>query len=114
MLSRVEAGRPQRGQDGLAPHAPLRPMMLVHPLADAGLDEDAPARGLDEQAVERLGERVVRVQLVGDEALPHAARHGPEERARIAREDAGLDERDASCRRRGRRASRRSASMGIG
>ena len=93
--ARVEAGCAQRGQDGLAAHAALGSMVLVHALADAGLDEDAPARRLDEQAVERLGERVVGVELVGDEALPHDPRHRAQERAGVAREGARLDERDA-------------------
>ena len=43
---------------------------LVHALADPGLDQDAPRRRLDQQAVERLGQRRVRVQLVRDQALP--------------------------------------------
>ena len=91
----VEAGLSQRRQDRQPAHAALCDVPIVHPLADAGLDQDPPGRRLDEQAVERLGQRRIGVQLVGHERLPDDARHGPEGGAGVGREPAGLDERDA-------------------
>ena len=82
------------GRIGSPGHATLSAVMLVHALADARLDQDAASRRLHEQAVERLVERVVGVDLGLDEALPHHLGHGPEDRARVRRERAGLDERD--------------------
>ena len=71
------------GRIGSPADAALRRAVVVHALADAGLDQDAPGGRLDEQAVERLGQRGVRVELVGDEPLPHRPRHRPEDRARV-------------------------------
>ena len=89
----VEPGQPQGRQDGLATHAALRPMVVVHALADARLHQHAPRRRLHQQAVERLREGRVGVDLVDHQALPEGARHGPEDGARVALEDTRLDER---------------------
>ena len=72
-----------------------RPGLLVEPIADAGLDEDATRGRLDQQAVERLEEAVLVVDLVGDPAVPEQPGHRPEQRPGIGAEGAGLDERDA-------------------
>ena len=53
----------------------------------------AGGRRLDQQAVERLGEGVVGVDLGLYQALPHQLGHRPEDRARIAGEGARLDQR---------------------
>ena len=65
-----EPGRLQRGHDPRALVAAHRPGLVVDPLPDAGLDEDAPGRRLDEQAVERLEEAALVVDLVGRRARP--------------------------------------------
>src|SRR5439155_9304382 len=91
---RIEACVAERRQ-GRRPLVPAhRPRLLVDPLADPRLDEDPPGRRLDHQAVERLEEPVLGVDLVGDEAIPEEPRHGTEERARVRPERAGLDDRD--------------------
>ncbi len=90
----IEAGRAQRRQDRLPPDASLLLVVVVHPFADTGLDEH-PTRGrLHQQAVERLRQRVVGVDLVGHQALPHQPRDRSQDGAGIAGEDAGLDECD--------------------
>ena len=98
----VEARVAEARQDRLAGHSPLSAVVLVHALADAGLDQHAPGGRLDQQAVERLVERVVGVDLGLDEALPHDRGTGPNDRAGVGREHAGLDQRDPRRRRRGR------------
>ena len=70
---RIEAGLAECRHDRVAGHAPLGAAMLVHALADARLHQDAAGRRLHEQAVERLGQRRVRVQLVRDQ-LSHSVR----------------------------------------
>ena len=47
------------------------------------------------QAIERLEEAVLVVDLVGDPAVPQQPGHGPEQRPGVGAERAGLDERDA-------------------
>ena len=91
----LEARLAQGGQDSQSRDAALPDAPLVQPLADAGLDQDPTGWRLHEQAVERLGERVVGVQLVGHEPFPHDPRHGPEDGPGIGGEPSGLDERDA-------------------
>ena len=92
---RLEAGRLHRGHDRGALVAAHLPGLLGEPLADPGLDEHATRRRLDEQAVQRLEEPVLVVDLVGHEAVPEQPRHRPEQRAGIGAEGAGLDQRDA-------------------
>ena len=83
-----------------------RPGLVVDPLADPGLDEDTPARRLDEQAVEGLEESMVVVDLVGDEAVPQDPRDRPEQGPGIGPERARLDERDRGAATEVGRASR--------
>ena len=54
-----------------------------------------PDRRLDQQAVERLEEAALVVDLVGDEAAPQDPRHRPEQRPGVGAERARLDQRDA-------------------
>jgi len=68
--------------------------VVVEPVADAGLDEDATCRRLDQQAVEGLEEAVLAVELVACPAIPEQLRDRPEQRAGVRSERAGLDERD--------------------
>jgi hypothetical protein len=90
----VEAGSPEGRHDPRTVVGPHRPGLVVEPVADAGLDEHSPGRRLDEEAVERLEESVLAVQLSGGPAVPEEARHRPEEGARVGPEGAGLDEGD--------------------
>ena len=92
---RVEAGPLERRDDRLAAEAPPRAPALVEPLADPRLHQDAAGRRLDQQAVERLEEAVLLVELVGDEPVPQHARRRPEDGAGVGAEGARLDERDA-------------------
>ena len=92
---RVEA-RVLEGRDDPRPLGGAhRAGLLVEPLADAGLDEDATGGRLDQQAVERLEEAVLVVDLVGDPAVPQQPGHRPEQRPGVRAERAGLDERNA-------------------
>ena len=78
-MSIVSGSKPalrSAGRIGVAGHSPLGRVCSSMQLADAGLDQHAPGRRLDEQAVERLGERVVGVDLGLDQPLPHDPRHG--------------------------------------
>ena len=91
----VEAGRPERGHDPGTLHLAHVARLVVDPLTDTGLDQH-PARGrLDEQAVERLEEPVLVVDLVGHEPIPEQPRHRAEQGTRVGAERAGLDERGA-------------------
>ena len=67
---------------------------VVQPLADPRLDQDAPGRRLDQQAVERLEEAPVLVQLALGQRPPQDPRHGPEDRAGVRAEGARLDQGD--------------------
>jgi hypothetical protein len=89
--SRVTEGRGDRRALVAAHLADL----VADPLADPGLDEDPAGRRLDEEAVQRLEEAMLLVDLVGDEAIPEDSRHGPEQRAGIRPKRAGLDQRNA-------------------
>ena len=91
----VEPGGAQRRENGLALVPAHRPDLVAHPFPDPCLDEDASAGRLDEQAVERLEETVVLVDLAHYEAVPEDPRHRTEQGAGVAPERAGLDERDA-------------------
>ena len=91
---RVEARPDERRQDRVAGVAAARAELVVGPLADARLDEDAAGWGLDEQAVERLDQAVVVGQLGRDVALPEQPRDGAEDRPGVGQERARLDERD--------------------
>ena len=91
----LKAGGLECGDDPRPLVGADRPGLVVHPLADPGLDEDTPGRRLDEQAVQRLQEAVLLVDLVGDEAVPENPRHGTEQHPGVGSERAGLDERDA-------------------
>ena len=106
----VEAGVAQRGQDRLAGHSPLCAVVLVHALADARLDQHAPGRRLDQQAVERLVQRVVGVDLRLDEALPHDRGTGPKTAPASDVNVPAWIERDADPAPKVASASRRSGS----
>ena len=69
--------------------------MLVHTFADPRFDEHAARGRLHEEAVERLVERVVGIDLGLDEALPHNFGNRPEDSPRVRSERAGLYERDS-------------------
>ncbi len=91
---RVEARPLERRDDRrTVEHSPC-PTTLIEPFADPSLHEDAAGRRLDQQAVERLEQPTVRIDLVRHELAPQDPRHRPEERARIRAERAGLDEGD--------------------
>ena len=71
--STVSGSKPasrRAGRMGSPAHAPLGAVVVVHPLADARLHQHPPGGRLDEQAVERLGQGVVGVDLVGRPAAP--------------------------------------------
>ena len=53
-----------------------------------------PELRLDQQAVERLEQPALVVDLVLDQAVPQHPRHRPEQRPGVGPERAGLDERD--------------------
>ncbi len=92
---RIEAGRAHRRHDRIALDLAHVAHLVRDPLADARLDEDAPGRRLDQEAVERLLEAVLGVDLVGRQPIPDDPRHGPEQRPGIRTERAGLDQPDA-------------------
>src|SRR4051812_4045312 len=60
---RVEAGGPEGRNDPGALVAAHVARLVVDPIADPGLDENAPARRLDEEAVQRLEQAVLVVDL---------------------------------------------------
>jgi hypothetical protein len=91
----IEARGAQRAHDPRALIAPHRPALVVDPLADPGLDEDATRGGFDQEAVQRLEEPVLGIELRRDPALPEELGHGPEERPGVRTERARLDEGDA-------------------
>src|SRR5207247_6046262 len=90
----VEAGRPQGWLDPRALVAAHRPGLVVEPVADPGLDEDATSGRFDQEAIERLEQTVLSVDLVADPAVPQRPRHGPEQGSGIRPEGAGSDEGD--------------------
>jgi hypothetical protein len=92
---RVEAGLAERRDDRRTLVAAHRANLLGDALADAGLDEDAARRRLDEEAVERLQQPVLVVDLVRYEAAPEDPRHWPEQCPGVGPERAGLDQGDA-------------------
>ena len=68
--------------------------LVVDPLADPGLDQDATGRCLDQQAVERLEESVL-MSSSSVTSSPHSNRGtGPNNAPGVRAERAGLDERD--------------------
>ena len=102
----IEARRAHRRHDRRALVLAHRAGLLVEPLPDPRLDQHAPGRRLDQQAVERLEQPPVLVELAlrprratGSTARARRSRRSPCGRSRPARA------RPAS-RRRGRRSSR--------
>ena len=90
-----EADGLEHGRDPRTLVAPHRPRLVVEPLADPGLDQRRDPRRLDQQAVERLEQPPLVVDLVRDEAAPQDPRHGSEQVAGVRAERPRLDERDA-------------------
>jgi hypothetical protein len=90
----VEAGILERGHDPGAFVAPHRPVLVVEPVADPGLDQDATGRCLDQEAVQRLEEAVLGVQFVMGPAIPQQAGYRAEQRASVRAKGARLDEGD--------------------
>ena len=89
-----EPGGLERGDDPRAFVGAHRPGLVVDPVADPRLDQHATRARLDQQAVERLEQPALVVDLVLDEAAPQDPRHRPEQRPGVGAERAGLDERD--------------------
>ena len=56
-------------------HAASRLAPIVHAVADPRLNEHAAGRRLDQQAVQRLGQRPIRVDFSRDELVPQDARY---------------------------------------
>ena len=89
----LEAGRGHRRSDRRTLVAPHRSHLVAEPRADTRLDEHPAGRRLDDEAIQRLEEPVVVIDLVGDELVPQDPRDRPEER-RVGSERPGLDQRD--------------------
>ena len=103
---RVEARRAHRRHDRLALVLAHRTRLVVEPLPDPRLDEHAPGGRLDHQAVERLEQAPVLVELALRPRAPQDPRHGPEDRAGVRAERARPARARPASRRRGRRSSR--------
>ena len=91
----IEARGPQRRHDRRTLVAAHLADLVGDALADPGLDEDAAGGRLDEEAVQRLEQAVLVVDLVGDEAVPEDPRDRPEQCPGVGPERARLDQRDA-------------------
>jgi hypothetical protein len=89
-----EIRRLERRQDRRALVPAHGACLVVDAFADARLDQDAAGRRLDQEAVERLEQAVLGIDLVGNQAVPKDPRHRPEQGAGVRPERAGLDERD--------------------
>ena len=92
---RIEAGSSQRRHDPRTLDVSHRARLVIDPLADPRLDEDASCRRLDQEAVERLEQPVLVIDLLLDEAIPEQPWDRPEQCARVGSERARLDERSA-------------------
>ncbi len=90
----IESCAPQGLTDPRSLVPAHRAGLLVDALADARLDEDPARRRLDEEAVQRLVQPVLGIDLVRCPTLPQDLRHWTEQGAGIGSERAGLDERD--------------------
>ena len=88
---RVEARLPQRRHDRRAVVPAHRRVLVVHPLADAGLDQHAAGRRLDQQAVERLGSRRFSSSSPSAQARHRTHGTGPRSAPGVGAERAGLD-----------------------
>jgi hypothetical protein len=91
----IEAGLLQGRHDPRPIGRPHCPGLLVQPLADSGLDKDAATRCLDQEAVERLQEPVLGVDLLAGPAIPEEPWDRTKEGSCIRPEGPGLDERNA-------------------
>ena len=91
---RLEPGDLEGGGDPRSLVATLRSGLVIEPFADPGFDETAPGRRLDQQAVERLEDPALVVDLIADEPVPQDPGHRPEQRPGVGPERAGLDEGD--------------------
>ena len=77
---RVEAGRSRARARSTGPRSRASPGLVVEPIADPGLDEDAAGRRLDQEAVQRLEQAVLGVDL----GAPPSGPRGAAARARTA------------------------------
>ena len=92
---RVETRGLQRRQDPQPFVAAHGATLVADPLPYPRLHEHAPRRRLHEQAVERLQQAVILVDLAGNEVVPHHARNDAEQCPGVRAERARLDQRDA-------------------
>ena len=92
--TRIEPRHPKRGPDRGALVPPHGGIPGIEPLPDPRLDQHAPRRRLDQQAVERLEDAPVGVQLSLGPRAPQDPGHRPEDRSGVGAERARLHEGD--------------------
>ena len=92
---RVVPRGPQSREDRRTLVAAHLARLVVDPLTNPRLDEDPPGGRLDEEAVQRLEQAMIGIDLIGDEAVPQDPWHRPEQRARVRAEGPRLDPGEA-------------------